>query len=75
LKYLKLGRSKLVVVASNCPKELMADIEHYAKLFGVGILRYSGNSVELGVAAGRPFSVSVLSIVEPGNSNILSAVT
>lgn len=54
---------------------MMADIEHYAKLFGVGILRYSGNSVELGVAAGRPFSVSVLSIVEPGNSNILSAVT
>ena len=60
----KAGKARLVVVASNCPEEL-AGIT--AKVFP-----FPGTNAELGAACGKPFSVSALAIVDPGDSNILS---
>jgi large subunit ribosomal protein L30e len=37
------------------------------------VIRFNGNSLELGAACGRPFSVNSLAIIESGNSKILDA--
>lgn len=74
LKLLRAGKVKMVIVASNCPARVRKEVEYLSKLFDIPLLRYPGTSVELGTAVGRPFSVNVCSVLDPGNSNILSAV-
>ncbi len=66
----KKGEAKLIVVADNCPeKELKR--KRYKK---VNIHAYRGNGHELGSMAGKPFSISALAVIEPGESNILSLI-
>ena len=59
-------RAKLVVVASNAPREALAGIT------GVKVHAFSGTNADLGAACGKPFSVSALAVLDPGDSNILS---
>jgi len=67
----KLGRAKLILVASNCPRNIMDDITHYADLSGVPVVIYKGSSIDLGMVCGKPFMISALTIREPGDSDIL----
>ncbi len=71
-KALKLGQAKLVITASNCQSEVLEDIKHYAGLANIPVHIFAGDSAELGLACGKPFLVSVLALLEPGSSNILS---
>ncbi len=70
LKALKSGDAKLVVAAANCPEEYLEEI----KRFNVPVITYNGSNMDLGATCGKPFGVSMLVIVEPGESEILSAV-
>ena len=65
------GKAKLIVLASNCPKDIREDVEYYAKLSNVHVITYKGSSLDLAATCGKPFSVSALSIREPGDSEIL----
>ena len=67
-KCVKKGEAKMVVLASNCPEK-----DGFADVQGVKLLAYPGTNVELGAACGKPFPISALAIVSPGDSNILSA--
>ncbi len=69
-----LGGAKLLVLASNLPRPARRDLEHYARLSGIPLLEFDGTSIELGTICGKPFPVSALSVLEEGNSKILSAV-
>ncbi len=71
-KVLKIGQAKLVIVASNCQSEVLADIKHYAGFANTPVHIFNGDSAKLGLACGKPFLVSVLAVLEPGSSNILS---
>jgi len=59
--------AKMFIVSQDCPrkKEIMEMAEE------VPIYIYKGNSVELGKICGKPFSISVVSIIDEGKSNIL----
>ena len=72
LKTLKRGQAKLVIVASNVARDTLEDIKHYSKLANVKVHFFDGDSAALGLACGKPFSLSVLTVIEPGNSNVLS---
>jgi len=71
IKSAKLGRTKLILVASNCPRNVMDDIKYYACISGVPVVIYKGSSIDLGVVCGKPFMVSALTVREPGDSDIL----
>ena len=71
LRELKLGRVKLVIVASNCPRRIVEDVKHYAKLSKTPVYFYPKSNVELGIACGKPFTVSVLAVKDFGDSNIM----
>jgi large subunit ribosomal protein L30e len=64
----KNGEAKLLIVASNCPEEAFEE-KTYKK---VPILHFKGTNVELGAASGKPFPISVVTVVDPGDSDILS---
>ncbi|RJS86923.1 50S ribosomal protein L30e [Candidatus Bathyarchaeota archaeon] len=74
LKELLKGRAKLIILSSNCPEHYRRQIEEYAKLAGVPILRHRKDSIDLGTLCGKPFPVSAIVINEPGDSKILSLV-
>jgi large subunit ribosomal protein L30e len=65
------GKTKLIILASNCPQSLREDVEYYCKLSGVPLVTYKGTSLDLAGICGKPFTVSALSIREPGDSEIL----
>jgi large subunit ribosomal protein L30e len=65
------GKAKLIILAANCPKEVRDDVERYSKLSNLPVTTYKGSSLDLAAACGKPFSISALSIREPGDSEIL----
>lgn len=71
IQAIKLGNGELAIMAENTPKNVKADIEVYSKLSEMPVYTFEGSSVELGSICGKPFTVSVLIIQEPGDSNIL----
>ena len=71
VKAIKLGQAKLVVLASNCPDTVRADVKHYAKLANIPVHDYEGDSAALALACGKPFLVSIVAILEQGSSGIL----
>ncbi len=68
---LRDNRAKLVVAAKGAKQDTLQDIAHQSKISAVRLVLFEGNSMELGAVCGKPFSVSVLSIIDPGNSKIL----
>lgn len=69
-----LGKAKLVVVAGNCPVEIAQDVSAFCKLSGIPTIVYEGTSLDLGTVAGRPHPVAVLSVLDAGNSSIMTFV-
>ncbi|MBX8631316.1 MAG: 50S ribosomal protein L30e [Candidatus Thermoplasmatota archaeon] len=63
---LQKKKAKAVVYASNAPAAA-----HYSRLRSVRTYRYSGGSVELGAACGKPFSVSVVAITDDSSAQLL----
>lgn len=66
-KSVKKGEAKMVVVSNNCPDQSIVSGPQPK------VLVFNGTNVELGNACGKPFPISALAIVSPGESNILSA--
>lgn len=62
----KNGKAQVVILSSNCLPETQNEMK------GVHVINYPGTGVDLGVACGKPFSITVLAVLEPGDSEILS---
>ncbi|MFH1774245.1 MAG: 50S ribosomal protein L30e, partial [Methanobacteriota archaeon] len=70
LRAVRNGEVRLVIMASNCPSALKEKLMHHAKILSVHVYEYPGSSLELGSACGKPFTVSILGVVEAGDSDI-----
>ena len=70
----KTGKTKLILLAVNCPKNVRGDIEYYCKLSNVPLIIYKGSCTDLAAVCGKPFIISALSIKEPGDSEILRLI-
>merc|ERR1711865_259227 len=71
LKTLRNGKSKLIIICNNCPPLRKSEIEYYAMLAKTGVHHYTGDNSDLGTACGKYFRVAVLSITDPGDSDII----
>ena len=67
LRAVKSGEAKLVVVSSNCHAK-----DDIASAGSAKTLEFPGTNVELGAACGKPYAISALAVIKPGDSNILS---
>jgi len=61
LKLLKIGNLEKVYIAKNCREDIRKDIEHYAELANVELIKLDITNDELGVVCKKPFNISVLS--------------
>ena len=64
LRALRTGSTKFVMISTNCPAPVAADIEKYAGMAGVKLERFDGTGRQLGTICGKPFSISVAAIRE-----------
>merc|ERR1719454_2780372 len=71
LKSLRQGKSKLVLISSNCPPLRKSEVEYYAMLAKTGVHHYSGNNIALGTACGKMFRCGILSVTDVGDSDIV----
>lgn len=74
LQNAQTGRAKMIIMASNCPQDLRQDVEYYCQLSKVPVVDYKGSSLDLAAVCGKPFTISALSIREPGDSEILKLI-
>jgi len=70
----KVGKAKMIILASNCPKDMKDEIEYYGKLSKVPVTTYKGTSMDLANICNKMFIISALSIRESGDSDILKTV-
>lgn len=75
IRAVKLGKAKMVIIAANAPPDVRKDLEYYAKLSNIPIYVYEGTSVDLGTLCGRPHVISTITVLDPGESNILDLVS
>jgi len=73
IKACKERVAKVIIHASNCPLAIQHEV---AALGGPGgaeplIYAYPANSLELGLACGKPYAVASACITEPGDSEIV----
>eukprot|EP01036_Dinobryon_divergens_P044736 gene44736-59723_t len=75
LKTLRGTKSKLVIISSNCPAIRKSEIEYYAMLSKCQVHHYAGNNSDLGTACGKYFRVSMLSVTDSGDSDIMRIIS
>lgn len=71
IQAVKNGDAKLIIVASNAPQKTREDIQYFVNLSGIHTYDYEGTGMELGTACGKPFIISVIAVISPGESNLL----
>ena len=64
------GEAKCVILAANCPQDYVDNL--VAKHPEVTIHRALVVNRDLGTASGKPFSVSTITVVDAGDSDLLS---
>ncbi len=74
LEAARMRKARMIILANNTPATLKNDIETYAKMSSIPVVGFPRSSQDLGALCGRPHSCSVLTIIEPGDSDILDFV-
>jgi len=67
IKNLKLGKLDKIILSSNCPENILNDINYYAKNSDAEIIKTEYPNEELGIVCKKPFSISVISILKGVN--------
>ena len=65
---------KMLIVSNNCPTDLIDELDNYNyllkdKLF---IYKYKGSSWDLGLACAKPYMISIIGVIDFGDSDLIS---
>lgn len=77
IKALRSNPFKMLIVANNCPREFLEELDYLNSLMKdkLFIHRYKGSSWDLGLACAKPYMISVIGIVDQGDSSLLDLKT
>lgn len=79
LKELRQNNFKMIIIANNCPKDLEDQLKYKNTLMKesdqIFIHRYFGSSWDLGLALAKPYMISVVGILDYGDSDLNSLKT
>lgn len=70
LRAVEKRKAKLVVTARNPPPGVVERLQQEAS--PPPLFLFPGTNRDLGVACGKPFSVGLLAVLDPGDSDVLS---
>ncbi|MFX1391022.1 MAG: 50S ribosomal protein L30e [Promethearchaeota archaeon] len=68
---------KMLIVSNNCPTELLNQLNYYNSLLKdkLFIYKYRGSSWDLGLACAKPYMISVIGVIDFGDSDLISLKT
>jgi len=68
---------KMLIVSNNCPIDLITELNHYNNFLKdkIFIYKYKGSSWDLGLACAKPYMISVIGIIDFGDSDLISLKT
>lgn len=69
------SKSKLVILSANCSADTRKEVEAACAKANVPIHAYHGTSIELGAVCGKPFTVSVIAVLDAGTSTLLEVAS
>ncbi len=72
IKSVRSGSGRLVLIAKNCPKACLHELEEANKAGKIPARVLEYTSLELGAFCRRPHSVAVMVVKDAGNSEILN---
>ena len=74
LKQLRNASFKMLIIANNCPADLISQLNHYNSLMKdkIFIHKYKGSSWDLGLACAKPYMISIIGVINQGDSALLS---
>ena len=73
LKALRKGKAKMILISSNCPPLRKSELEYLAMLAKTSVHHFNGDNTALGTTCGKLYNCSVVSILDAGDSDILTA--
>mmetsp|Transcript_7731 Transcript_7731/g.11596 ORF Transcript_7731/g.11596 Transcript_7731/m.11596 type:complete len:110 (+) Transcript_7731:95-424(+) len=73
VKCMRKSKAKMILICNNCPPLRRSEIEYLAMLAKTSVHHYNGDNTALGTACGKMFNCSVLTILDAGDSDILTA--
>jgi large subunit ribosomal protein L30e len=77
LQELRDNPFRMLILANNCPIDLETQFSYYNSLMKnqLFIYKYKGSSWDLGLACAKPYMISVIGVIDPGDSDLLSLRT
>ncbi|MBD3254142.1 MAG: 50S ribosomal protein L30e [Candidatus Lokiarchaeota archaeon] len=74
LKALRRNPFKMIIIANNCPAELVNELNYLNSLMDneLFIHKYKGSSWDLGLAMAKPYMISIIGIEDYGDSELKS---
>lgn len=71
-KSLLKGEAKLLIVAGNIDESVRDTILPLARAGKIPVYAFAENSLKLGSLCGKPFPISVISVIDEGKSKVLA---
>jgi large subunit ribosomal protein L30e len=65
------GKGRLIIIADNVPERVGDRLVPLAESSGIPVYRFNDGSRKLGSLCGKPFSVSVMSVMDEGKSKVM----
>ena len=68
---------KMLIVSNNCPVEFINQLNHFNSLLKdkLFIYNYKGSSWDLGLACAKPYMISIIGIIDFGDSDLITLKT
>jgi large subunit ribosomal protein L30e len=68
---------KMLIVSKNCPTDLVDELDNYNYLLKdkLSIYKYKGSSWDLGLACAKPYMISIIGVIDFGDSELISLKT
>ena len=70
-KFIMNGEGKLIILSEDSPKEIKNDITYFSEMAQIPLVVYPNTAIRLGEACGRPHPISVMVILNEGDSKVL----
>ena len=64
IKGLKLSAFEKIFLSSNCPSNIVKDVNYYSKIGKVEVVKLKYSNEELGVVCKKPFSISIMGLLK-----------
>lgn len=68
---------KMLIVSNNCPVEVINQLNHFNSLLKdkLFIYKYKGSSWDLGLACAKPYMISLIGVIDFGDSDLITLKT